>query len=111
MNISISEEFDRKKAKKKLWITTVAYLILFPFLLLLALASVMVFDRPNTSIFFGLILIIMYFLMPLSILCAFYLMWSRYIQGNYKQSQRFCWIPLYIIGVVLASFALMDTLQ
>jgi hypothetical protein len=108
MNTSISE---RKKTKRLAWITTVAYLILFPFLLMLAFASVMVFDRPNTSILFGLVLIVMYFLMLLSIPSTFYLVWSRYMQGDYKQSRSFCWIPLYVIGAILISFALMDAIE
>ena len=108
MNTSSSE---RKKTKRWAWITTIAYLILFPFLLMLAFASVMVFDRPNTPIAFGLGLIFMYFLMPLSIPCTFYLVWSRYVRGDYKQSQCYYWIPLYVIGAVLISFALMDTIE
>ncbi len=108
INASSSE---RKKTKRRAWITTIAYLILFPFLLMLASASVMVFHRPNTSIAFGLGLIFMYFLMPLSIPCALYLMWSRYLQGDYKQSRRYYWIPLYVIGAVLISFALMDAIE
>ena len=108
MDISNSE---RKRTKRWAWIMTIAYLILFPFLLMLAFASVMVFDRPNTSIAFGLGLIFMNFLMPLSIPCALYLMWSRYVQGDYKQSRRYYWIPFYVIGAVLISFALMDTIE
>lgn len=110
-NTSLAEESERKKTKRWTWITTLGYLILFPFLLMLAFASFMVFDRPNTSILFGLGLIFMYFLMPLSIPCTFYLVWSRYMQGNYKQSQRFCWIPIWVIGAVLTSFALMDVIE
>lgn len=108
MNASSSE---RKKTKRWAWITTIIYLILFPFLLMLACASVMVFDRPNTPIAFGLGLIFMYFLMPLSIPCTFYLVWSRYMQGDYKQSRSYYWIPVYVIGVVLISFALMDAIE
>jgi hypothetical protein len=111
MNISSSEGSERKKTKTWGWITTIAYLILFPFLLMLAFASVMVFDRPNTPIAFGLGLIFMYFLMPFSIPCTFYLVWSRYAQGEYKQSRRYYWIPLYVIGAVLISFALMDAIE
>lgn len=111
MNTSISEESERKKTKRWAWVTTITYLILFPFLLMLAFVSVMVFDRPNTPILFGLLLIFMYFLMPLTILCTIYLVWSRYAQGDYKQSQRFCWVPLYVIGMVLVSFALMDVIE
>ena len=102
---------ERKKTKRGAWIATIVYLILFPFLLMLAFASVMVFDRPNTSIAFGLGLIFMYFLMPLSIPCALYLMWSRYVLGNYKQSRRYYWIPMYIIGAILISLALMDAIE
>lgn len=108
MNTSSSE---RKKTKRWAWITTIVYLILFPFLLMLAFASVMVFDRPNTPIAFGLGLIFIYFLMPLSIPCTLYFVWSRYVQGDYKQSQRYYWMPVYVIGAVLISFALMDSIE
>lgn len=108
MDISESE---RKKTKRWAWIMTIAYLILFPFLLMLAFASFMVFDRPNTSIPFGLGLIFIYFLMPLSIPCTLYLVWSRYVQRDYKQSRRYYWIPVYVIGAVLISFALMDAIE
>lgn len=110
-NMTNASSSERKKTKMGAWITTLVYLILFPFLLMLAFASVMVFDRPNTPIAFGLGLIFMYFLMPLSIPYALYLMWSRYVQGDYKQSQRYYWIPVYVIGAVLISFALMDAIE
>lgn len=111
MNTSISNETERKRAKMIAWTGTVAYLVFFPFLLMLAFASIMVFDRPNTSMLFGLVLIFLYFLMPFSILFTFYLVWSRYLQGDFKKSQRFCWVPLYVVGLVLASFALMDVIE
>jgi len=111
MNTSLAEESERKKTKRWAWITTAAYLILFPFLLMLAFASFMVFDRPNTSILFGFGLIFIYFLMPLSIPCTFYLVWSRYAQANYTQSRRFCWIPIWVIGAVLISFSMMDVVE
>lgn len=110
-NMTNASSSERKKTKMGAWITTAVYLILFPFLLMLAFASVMVFDRPNTPIVFGLGLIFMYFLMPLSIPCGLYLVWSRYALGDYKQSRRYYWIPMYVIGAVLISFALMDVIE
>jgi phosphoglycerol transferase MdoB-like AlkP superfamily enzyme len=111
MEAPISQKIEKEKAKRLAWTTTIIYLSLLPFLLMIAFASVMVFDRPNTPLFFGLALIFLYFLMPLSILLAVYLVWSRFVQGNYKQSRRFCWIPCYVIGTVLSSFALMDAVE
>lgn len=108
MSISSTE---KKKTKRWAWVTTIIYLILFPFLLMLAFASVMVFDRPNTPIAFGLGLIFMYFLMPLSIPYTLYLVWSRYLQGHYKQSRCYYWISMYVIGAVLISFSLMDAIE
>lgn len=106
-----TSDSERKKTKRWAWITTIVYLLVFPFLLVLAFTSVMVFDRPNTSIAFGLGLIFMYFLMPLSIPCTLYLVWSRYVQGDYKDSRRYYWTPLYVIGAVLIGFALMDVIE
>ncbi len=111
MNTFFDEESERKKTCRWAWIATVFYLILFPFLFMLALASFMVFDRPNTSILFGFGLIFIYFLMPLSIPCTFYLVWSRYARKSYTKSRRFCWIPIWIIGAVLISFAMMDVVE
>lgn len=111
MNISSIGESEKRKTKRWACIITAIYLLLFPFLLMLACASFMVFDRPHTSIFFGLGLIGMYFLMPLSIPCALYLVWSQYIRGCYRKSRRFCWIPVLVIGAVLTSFALIDVVE
>ena len=110
MNTVISNSPERKKTKRFAWIITVIYLILFPFLFMLAVASVMVFDRPNTFIPFGLALICMYFLIPLSIPLTFYLVWSRYSKGDFKKSLQFCWIPVYVVGIVICCFALMDAM-
>jgi phosphoglycerol transferase MdoB-like AlkP superfamily enzyme len=111
MNTFHEEESDRKKTWRWLRIATIAYLIVFHFLFMLALASSMVFDRPNTSIFCGFGLIFIYFLMPLSIPCTLYLVWSRYARNYYAKSRRFCLIPIWVIGAVLLSFAIMDVVE
>jgi hypothetical protein len=111
MNAPVSNGIARKKTKKCALAATITYLILFPFLLMLAVASFMVFDSPNITVPFGLSIILMYFLMPLSIPFTFYLVWSRYSRGDYKKSRRFCLLPIYVAGIVLGSFALMDTIS
>lgn len=99
---------EKQKAKKRAWIVTIVYLILFPFLLMFAWTSFMIFGLPNMPIALGLGFILSYFLMPLSIPCTLYLVWSRYMQGEYLQSKRYCLIPLYVIGAALIYSTLMD---
>lgn len=102
MNISL----EQKKSKKYAWIVTILYFFLFPLLIGFAGASVMVFDSPSMTIIGGLSIIFMYICIPVSIPITLYLVWSRYIQGKYRQSRLFCLIPLGIL--VLA--AIYDSL-
>ena len=92
--ISLAEK-ERKKTKKYAWLATVIYLLLFPFLLMLAGASILVFDSPSMPIPLGLSIIFVYFCVPFSIPVAVYLVWSRYSRGVYKESRQFCLMPLY----------------
>ncbi len=100
MNIPITIEEDRRKTKRCARIVTVIYLVLFPFLFLFAATSVMIFDSPGMSLPFGLPIIFLYFCIPLSIPFTFYFVWSRYSQGEYKKSRRFCLLPVYIFIIV-----------
>jgi len=96
-------EKERKQAKKCALAASIVYLTLFPFLCMLAIASIMVFDSPSMSMFLGLSTIIIYFSLPVSIPFALYLIWSRYVMSNYKKSRQFCFIPLYpAIGICIS---------
>ncbi len=109
MNVSIDIEDDRKKTKRYAWITTIIYLVLFPFLFMFATTSIMIFDSPSMSVLFGLSIIFLCFCVPLSIPFTFYFIWSRYSQGEYRKSRRFCLLPLYIAMIAFAYNALIDT--
>ena len=109
MNVSIDVEDDRKKTKRYAWIATIIYLVLLPFLFMFAATSIMIFDSPSMSVFFGLSIIFLCFCVPLSIPFTFYFVWSRYSQGKYKESRQFCLLPLYIAMIAFAYNALVDT--
>lgn len=89
-------EADRRKSKRYALGTTIIYLFLFPFSLLLAGASVMVFDSPGTYMVVGLAIISLYLCIALSMPLSLYFIWSRYLRRNYKNALQFCFIPLYV---------------
>ena len=97
------KEIEDKKARRLAKTITIVYLLLFPVFFVFALASCMVFDKPNMNIPFGLMLIFLCFSIPLSMLFTLYLVWSRYTRGNYEQSRRLCWIPLYSLGALFVA--------
>jgi hypothetical protein len=111
MNISLSIEKDRKKAKKCIWAATITYLFLFPFLLMFAAASILIFDSPSITMPIGLSIIFMYFCVPLSIPFTLYLAWSRYSQSNYKKSRQFCLIPLCVATATIAYDSSVDVIR
>lgn len=96
MSTSIDIEKDRKLTKKRAWAATIIYSLLFPFLFMFAAASIMIFDSPRACQSLLAYSYILVFLQPLSIPFTFYLIWSRYSQGDYKKSRMFYFIPLYI---------------
>lgn len=89
-------EADRRKSKRYALGATIIYLFLLPFSLLLAGASVMVFDSPGTYVAVGLAIISLYLCIALSMPLSLYFIWSRYLKGNYKNILPFCLIPLYV---------------
>lgn len=97
MNIASCAKKDRRKTKKCAWLATIIYCLLFPFLLVFAAASAMIFDDPSMPTPLGLSVIFLCFCVPLSIPFTFYFVWSRYSQGEYKRSRQFCLIPLSIL--------------
>jgi len=111
MNIAFCAEKDRRKTKKYAWTATTIYCLLFPFLLMTAAASAMIFDDPSMPTPLGLSVIFLCFCIPLSIPFTFYFVWSRYSQGEYKKSRQFCLIPLYILIGTLAYHVLTHTIR
>jgi Mn2+/Fe2+ NRAMP family transporter len=111
MNILPSVEEDRKKTKKCIWIATISYLCLLPFVFMLAVASIMVFDSPSMTVAIGLSIIFMYFCVPLSIPVTLYLVWSRYSQGDYKKSRWCCLMPLCVFTLTMAYDALVEVMR
>ncbi len=110
MNLPIVFEKDQKKTKRCAWIATIIYLLLLPFLFMMAVASIMVFDCPDMAVPIGLSIIFMYFCVPLSIPFTLYLIWSRYSRNDYKKSRQFCLIPLGLSIATIAYDALVDVI-
>ncbi len=102
------EEQHRQSTKAILVPTTIAYLLLFPLSFAYAVVSVLVFDGPRMTPLAGGSIIFLCFCVPFSIPVTIYLMWSRYSKQNYVKSRRSCLIPLYMIGVAVADFFLVD---
>jgi hypothetical protein len=93
------------------WTATIIYFLLFPLLFMFAAASVMIFDSPSMPVPLGLSIIFLYFCIPLSIPFTFYLVWSRYSQGEYRKSRQFCLIPLYILIGTFSYDVLTDIIR
>ena len=92
-------EKDRKKSKWYAWSATIIYLFLFPFSLLFAGSSVLIFDSSRISVPVGLSVVFLYLCIPVSMLYTLCLVWSRYFKKEYKLVGKFCLIPLYVLAV------------
>lgn len=99
---------EEKRARKWAKIATIIYVLLFPVLFMLALASFMIFDSPSMTIPAGLSIIFMYFCVPLSIPPTIYFVWSKYSKGDYKRSLQLCWVPVWFFGALIAYPYLLD---
>lgn len=75
-----------------------------------AAVSILIFDSPSMPVPFGLSVIVLCFCVPLSIPYTFYLVLSRYSQGEYKKSRQFCLLPFYIAMATMAYDALGSAL-
>ena len=111
MNSIHSKETTGKVAKRYAWIATIVYLILFPFLCMLALASFLVFDSPSISTGLGLIFIFGHWCVPLSIPISLYKAWSQHADGNYKKCRQYCLMPLYIFTVLTIFIIMVNTIR
>lgn len=111
MDKSFCNGRERRKTKICAWIATIIYLLLFPFLVMFAGASTMVFDSPSMTITYGLSIIFLSLCIPLSIPITLYFVWSRYSQDKYKISRLFCLIPFCIAVVTFFCFILEDIIR
>lgn len=95
-----SESTSSKKCKQELILCTVIYVLLFPFLLYMALLSSMVSDSPRITPFFVGVIMFIVFCIPLSIPISIYFMWSRYFREQYGKARLFSYIPFYMMAGV-----------
>ena len=104
------EEKKRKSVKHCAVGFTVLYMILFFPFFYMGLLSSMVFDNPRMTVPVGLSIIFLTLLISLSMPVSVYLMWSRYLRGEYKKSRIFCALPIFtFIGVSLIT-EILETL-
>jgi hypothetical protein len=94
------EPTSSKKCKRELILCTVIYVLLFPFLLYMALLSSMVSDSPRITPFFVGVIMFIVFCIPLSIPISIYFMWSRYFREQYGKARLFSCIPFYVMAGV-----------
>lgn len=73
---------------------TVVYVLMFPFLFGISFTSLMVFDKPNLSTLFGLMIIFAFFCIPFSILPSIIFIWSNYSKRRYKKMCFYCFLPV-----------------
>lgn len=88
------EDKQRAFSKYLATATTVIYILMFPFLLGISFTSLMVFDKPNLSTLFGLIIIFVFFCIPFSILPSIVFIWSNYSKKKYKKMYFYCCLPV-----------------
>jgi len=96
------EEKNRKSAKYFAAGFTVLYMVLFLPFFYMGFLSSMVFDNPRMTVPVGLSIIFLTFLISLSMPVSIYLIWSRYLRGEYKKTRIFCALPIFtFIGASL----------
>ncbi len=101
MGITDSVEKDRKSAKICGWIATMIYIPLFPILLMITAAIILIFDNLSRDFPLGLSIIFLYLAAAISVPVTFYRIWSCYLRGEYQKSRCSCLIP--IVAILIAS--------
>jgi hypothetical protein len=97
--VNLKNEKSQEIAKYGAIGWTIAYLLLLPYLLMLASMSVMVFDSPYMSEIIGNTIRFLMYCVPLSVPVTIYLIWSNYLKGQYRKSCLFWFLPLIVFGV------------
>lgn len=101
---------EQKVAKNYGFIFTVIYVILFPILLYFSLFSFMAFDNPRMTTPLGLTYIFLFLSIPLSIPIALFLLWLKYLRGEYQKTLVFCTLPLLTATVSIILVKLLEAL-
>jgi hypothetical protein len=96
MKINTIVDQDRICACWCVWTATVVYIILFPLMVLFSATSVLVFDSPSMPALAGLVIIAGYVCVPCSIPYALCCAWRRFSNQKYKESCRYCLLPLVV---------------
>lgn len=106
------EKKNQKSAKRCAVGFTILYIILFLPFFYMGLLSSMVFDNPRMTVPIGLSIIFLTLLISLSMPVSIYLMWSRYLRGEYRKTLIFCALPIFtFIGVSLLTEVLGGLLR
>lgn len=97
------EDKQRAFSKYLAIAATVIYVLIFPFLLGISFISLMVFDKPNLSTLFGLMIIFVFFCIPFSILPSIIFIWSNYSKRRYKKMYFYCFLPVltFVLSMLL----------
>jgi hypothetical protein len=84
---------DRKSAKCCAISFSIIYLMLFLPFFYMGMLSSMAFDNPIMTAPVGIVIMLLTFSISFSMPISIYLMWSRYLCGQYKKTRIFCAIP------------------
>ncbi len=92
----------RKKTIRR-WLTflTLVYLVFFPLYCLTALIVHVQFRHELLSFGLGLVYVILFYSIPVSIPISIYLMWFNYRKCQYRRAYIFCALPILIWSITL----------
>ena len=85
---------ERQSSCRWVLVSTIIYLLLFPFLFFMSLFSFMAFDNPHMTTFMGLLFIFLFLCISLSIPVSIFFMWRRYFQMQYSKVYFHCAVPI-----------------
>jgi uncharacterized BrkB/YihY/UPF0761 family membrane protein len=84
---------------------TALYVILIPILIVMSLMSVMVADDPNVTKLKVTLILFLSFCVPLSMLFAIFLMWSKYAKKKMRQAWICAGLPIYVAAIAFLLIA------
>ena len=77
---------------------TTAYIVLFPILLYFSFFSLMVFDNPHMTAFWGFFIVFLVVLIPLSMPISIYLSWKLYNKARYGKAYL-AWLSPFVVFI------------
>ncbi len=99
----------KKTTKYLAIISSVIYGLLLLPMAYLALAWIMIFDKPSMTIPIGLILIALMWCVPLSMLISVICIYNKYCDKQYRSVRFFCFLPLITFGIFFVLNAFLQT--